>query len=158
MRMLLIQIASLCLERKPVQRGCMWRGGTEKRKGRWKRHDESIIWTVCECMHVPAVCFTGPSPADGPCYPSRLNAKTVIKVEWSHRPPNPDWHQEAGNLNVFTWWSSIPQRVSFGRAHSHAHICIDRVIHTGRLTVMRLHTHIHTGRFVNISTEWLASS
>lgn len=74
-----------------------------KRKGCWQRHDEGIIWTVYVRMHVPCVWSTESSLADGPCYPCRLNVQTVIKVEWSQRLPNPDWHQEAGNLNVFTW-------------------------------------------------------
>lgn len=119
-------------------------GDTEERKRCWQRHDESIIWTVWVCMHVPGVWSTEPPLADGPCYPRRLNAKMVIKVEWSHRQPNPDWHQEAGNLNVFTWWSSIAQRVGLGLTKTHSHICTDRLIHTRRLTVICAQTNTHT--------------
>lgn len=74
----------------------------EEKKKVLLRHDESIISTVYLCVCLCMYRVSGLSPVDGPCYPSRLNAKTVIKVEWSHCQPNPDWHQEAGNLNVFT--------------------------------------------------------
>jgi len=145
--MFLIQIAALCPELTAVQSVWMsWEGGTEKR-GCWQTHDESIIWTVYKVSGP-----TEPSLADGPCYLCGLNARMVIKVERPCQQPNLDWHQEAGNLNVFTLWSSVAQRAS--QRDLRTPIFVKIVIHTGRLNVM----HTHPDRFVNISAEWSSSA
>lgn len=113
--MLVIQIASWCPKHKAEKNGISEKGGTEKRSSEVGAGKDMMTQLyeifVCACMLL-SVWSTKPSLVDGPCYPGRLNAKMVIKVEQSHCQPNPDWHQEEGNLNVFTWGSSVAQRFS----------------------------------------------